>query len=362
MTGAELDALRDGLWQAVVSGDEGTALALVRQARTSGADPETLLVDVVAATQRRIGAAWAEGRLTVAREHAATAINDRVVTLLTTPHEGARPAPRRGRVVVACVEGEWHALPARLVTEVLRLRGWRVDFLGARTPTRHLVNHLHRCTADAVLLSSSLPTRLPAAHAAVTACQAVGTPVLTGGAAFGPDGRYARLLGADGWAPGAQEAADILAAGLERPGNAVVRHPVDDLPHLADQEYTLVTRARPRLVKQTFADLSDRLPAVRGYDDEQRERIAEELAHTVDFLAAALYVDDTDLFTGFLGWTADILTARGISSRCSLSPALSALGEQLHDFPRSRRLLDEGALALGDPAGPVTVTPREGRR
>ncbi|MFG2545881.1 B12-binding domain-containing protein [Streptomyces sp. NPDC048594] len=348
MTGAELDALRDDLWQAVVRGDEGTALALVRQARTSGADPETLLVDVVAGTQRRIGAAWAAGRLTVAREHAATAINDRVVTLLTTPDEGARPAPHRGRVVVACVEGEWHALPARLVTEVLRLRGWRVDFLGARTPARHLVNHLHRSTADAVLLSSSLPTRLPAAHAAVTACQAVGTPVLTGGGAFGPDGRYARLLGADGWAPGAREAADVLAAGLERPANAAARHPVDDLPHLADQEYALVTRARPRLVKQTFADLSDRLPAVRRYDDQQRERIAEDLAHTVDFLAAALYVDDPDLFTGFLMWTADILTARGVPGH-SLLPALASLGEQLHDCPRARRLLDEGALALKVP-------------
>ncbi|RSN46951.1 cobalamin-binding protein [Streptomyces sp. WAC 04229] len=348
MTGAELDALRDDLWQAVVGGDEGAALALVRQVRTSRADPETLLVDVVADIQRRIGAAWAEGRLTVAREHAATAINDRVVTLLTTPDERAEPAPQRGRVVVACVEGEWHALPARLVTEVLRLRGWRVDFLGAQTPARNLVNHLHRCTADAVLLSSSLPTRLPAAHGAVTACQAVGTPVLTGGAAFGPDGRYARLLGADGWAPGAREAADVLAAGLERPANAAARHPVDDLPHLADQEYALVTRARPRLVKQTFADLSDRLPAVRRYDDEQRDRTAEGLAHTVDFLAAALYVDDAELFTGFLTWTADILTARGVPGH-SLLPALASLGEQLHGCPRARRLLDEGALALEAP-------------
>ncbi|MEU9639524.1 B12-binding domain-containing protein [Streptomyces tendae] len=348
MTGADLDAVRKGLWHAVADGDEDTALTLARQARNSGADSETLLVDVVAGIQRRIGAAWAADRLSVAQEHAATAINDRVVTLLTTPDEDAEPPARRGRVVVACVEGEWHALPARLVAEVLRLRGWRVDFLGARTPARHLVDHLRRSAADAVLLSSSLPTRLPAAHAAVTACRSVGTPVLVGGAAFGADGRYARLLGADAWAPGAREAADVLAAGLERPAHPAVRPPVDYLPHLADQEYALVTRARPRLVKQALADLSDRLVAVRRFDDEQRERTAEDLAYTVDFLAAALYVDDTDLFTGFLTWTADILTARGVPGR-SLLPALRSLGEQLHAFPRARRLLDEGAHALGDP-------------
>ncbi|WP_431781977.1 cobalamin B12-binding domain-containing protein [Streptomyces chumphonensis] len=347
MSRSALDTLRDDLWRAVAGGDEAAALELVRRARGPVADAETLLVAVVADLQGRIGAAWAEDRLSVAQEHAATAINDRVVTLLSTPETGGGPPARRGRVVVACVEGEWHALPARLVAGVLRLRGWQVDFLGAQTPTRHLVNHLHRTTADTVLLSSSLPTRLPAAHAAISACHAVGTPVLAGGAAFGPDGRYAGRLGADAWAPGAREAADVLAAGVETSASSATRHPVDDLPHLADQEYTLVVRARPRLIKQTLADLSDRHPDVRRYDDEQRERTAETLAHIVDFLAAALYVDDSDVFTRFLTWSADILTARRVPA-LSLLPALDSLGEQLHDFPRARRLLGDGAAGLTD--------------
>jgi methanogenic corrinoid protein MtbC1 len=345
MTGLDLDAVREELWQAVADGDEHTGLSVVRRARAAGADPETLLVEVVAGIQRRIGAAWAQNRLSVAQEHAATAINDRVVSLLTAPDEDARPPAPHGRVTVACVEGEWHALPARLVAEVLRLRGLRVDFLGAQTPTRHLVTHLHRTGADVVLLSSSLPVRLPAAHAAITACHAVGIPVVAGGAAFGPDGRYARRLGADAWAPNAREAADVLAAGLPHPVSGGGRQPVDDLPHLADQEYTLVVGARPRLVARTLADLAERFPAVRDYDDDQRERTAEDLAHIVDFLGAALYVDDADLFTGFLTWTAEILAARGVPAR-SLLPALDLLTEQLHDFPRARRLLKEGAAVL----------------
>ncbi|MYS44742.1 cobalamin-binding protein, partial [Streptomyces sp. SID5998] len=101
-----------------------------------------------------------------------------------------------GTVTVACVDGEWHALPARLLAEVLRCRGHRVDFLGAQVPTPHLIAHLHRTAPAVVALSSSLPVRLPDAHTAITAVQALGIPVLAGGAAFGDDGRYARLLGA----------------------------------------------------------------------------------------------------------------------------------------------------------------------
>lgn len=211
---AALRRLADDLWEAVSRGDEHAAYGVVLGAHDAGADHESLLIDVIGTVQRTVGQEWAANRMSVAREHAATAINDRVVAALAARHTPSAGGERRGRITVACVDGEWHALPARLLAEVLRLRGWHVDYLGAQVPAQHLIGHVHRTGPDAVALSSSLATRLPAAHAAVTACQAVGVPVLTGGAAFGADGRYAGMIGADAWAPDARAAADLLA---ERP-------------------------------------------------------------------------------------------------------------------------------------------------
>lgn len=338
--------LRERLWQAVIEGAEYDAVDAVHAGLDAGWDEEALLLDVVAAVQEKIGAEWAADRITVAQEHAATAINERVIAVLVhrRPQDGP-DAPSRGRVTVSCVDGEWHAFPARLVAEVLRLRGWQVDYLGAQTPTPHLVAHQHRTNSDAVLLSGSISTHLPAAHAAITACQAVGVPVVAGGRAFGTDGRYARALGADAWAPDARGAAAALEAGLSRP--KAVRDAVDDLPHLADQEYTMVVRSRSRLVKQVLAELESRFPAMRGYSDAQRERTAEDLVHIIDFLTTALYLDDAEVFTGFLRWTSEVLTARGVPVR-SLALGLDILGEQLHDFPRALRLVHEGAAALQD--------------
>ncbi len=350
MIGTPLSAaeLRDRLWQAVLEGGEYEAVDTVRAGLDAGWEEEALLLDVVAAVQERIGAEWAADRITVAQEHAATAINERVITALVHRRPANGPAgPYRGRVTVSCVDGEWHAFPARLVAEVLRLRGWQVDYLGAQTPTPHLVAHQHRTNSDAVLLSGSISTHLPAAHAAITACQAVGVPVVAGGRAFGPDGRYARALGADAWAPDARGAAAALEAGLERP--AAVRNTVDDLPHLADQEYTMVVRSRSRLVKQVLVDLESRFPAMRAYSDAQRERTAEDLVHIMDFLATALYLDDAEVFTDFLRWTAEVLTARGVPVH-SLMSGLDIIGERLHDFPRGLRLVREGAAALREGA------------
>ncbi|MFF4321372.1 B12-binding domain-containing protein [Streptomyces sp. NPDC001568] len=336
-------ALVDSLWAAVLAGDERAAADVIRQALDDGADPEGVLLDVIGRVQGRVGEEWAANRITVAQEHAATAINERVVAVVAG-HPVAAAEPSMGRVLVACVDGEWHGLPARLVTEVLKLRGWNVDYLGAHVPTPHLVAHIHRTGPDVVALSGSIPTRLPTAHATITACQAAGTPVLVGGAAFGPDGQYARLLGADAWAPDARTAADRLERHpLTRPQPD--HQPIDDLPHLADQEYTMVARTRRRLVRTVFTGLEERYPPMRGYTEAQRERTAEDLAHIVDFLGVALYTGDEELFTRFLLWTAGILQARGVPAR-SLPPALDILGRELKDFPRATDILRHATVRL----------------
>ncbi|GAB3008125.1 cobalamin-dependent protein [Amycolatopsis acidiphila] len=339
------------LWDAVTTGNEYTASGIVLTALDEGLPAESVLLDVIGVVQRKIGEEWAANRLSVAQEHVATAINDRAVATLV--HTVRPPEPRRGRVTVACVAGEWHALPARLLAEVLRLRGFRVDYLGAQVPSPHLITHLHRTGPDAVALSSSIPTRLPTAHATITACQAAGVPVIAGGAAFGPGGRYAKLLGADAWGPDARAAADRLEDSLPRPQAG--HQPIDDLPHLADQEYTMIVRTAPQLVEAVYAGLEERVPAMRDYTEQQRQYTAEDLAHIVEFLATSLYIGDDELFTDFLGWTAQILTARGVPAR-SLRPALELLGGELRDFPRAARLLELAGDHLGGVLGPVPDT------
>lgn len=332
---------------ALAARDERGALAVALGAIEAGAGEEGVLLDVIAAAQRRVGTEWAANRFSVAQEHAATAISERVIAaVMTRPGRVEAAGPRRGRITVACADGEWHGLPARLLAELLTLRGWQVDYLGAHVPGPHLIAHLHESGPDAVALSSSLSTRLPTAHAMITACQAAGVPVIVGGAAFGPDGRYARLLGADAWAADARAAAEQLAQPLPRP--RAPHQAVEDLPHLLDQEYTLIFRSRAGIVNDVLDELPERFPAMRSYTDQQLQYTAEDIAHIVDHLAAALYVDDEELFTGFLAWTASILRARHVPPH-ALGAAVAILRPRLRDFPRALRY-----LAATEP-----VTPRE---
>jgi methanogenic corrinoid protein MtbC1 len=119
---------------------------------------------VLAPLQREVGERWHAGSMTVAEEHLVTqAARQRVVALLHS-------APRRTRqhVVAACFPNDEHELG--LMGAALRFRhaGWRVTFLGARTPAEHLARVVRVVTPQLVALSSVVDEGIDAFRAALT--------------------------------------------------------------------------------------------------------------------------------------------------------------------------------------------------
>jgi methanogenic corrinoid protein MtbC1 len=247
---------------------------LVAELARAGATVEELVLDLLAPVQREVGLRWERREWSVAEEHAATAIVDVTLAMVTLDEP-----PSDGRhVVVACVEGEWHSLTARMAAEIFRHRGWSVTFLGPSVPPGDLGAYAAESAPDAVALSSTLPILLPGARRCIAACRDQGVPVLAGGPGFGPDGRYAGLLGADGWEPGAVAGTARLDRWLESP-------PQDRLPGLdPDEEQQRLEDSRTDLVARAL----QRAPA-----GDDAVRSALEMA--VSALESAALVADPEL-------------------------------------------------------------------
>lgn len=337
--------LADAFFERVRDRDEEGALDLVREALAAGADHETVLLDVIAAVQSRVGVMWQANEWSVAQEHAATHISERA-TGLVLEHGLARTGRTepRGTVVAACVEGEWHGLPVRLLGDVLRLRGWRVTFLGANVPAHHLAVYLQETTPDVVALSCSLPSHLVGAHSMITAATRTGVPVIAGGAGFGPDDSLARSLGATLWAADARSAADLL----ERELPLTLSWPVEEVL-TPTAEYASLVRRRRDLVRSGM-EHSRRSYEARGLSlrGGALDRTVEDLGHIVDFLLAALYVGDEKVFTRFLSWTRVVLRTRGVPLD-SVAEVLLLLERELFDYPRTCAVLRSGRAVLGRP-------------
>ncbi|KXK59020.1 cobalamin-binding protein [Micromonospora rosaria] len=310
--------------------DQHGATALALGLVDAGRSVADVLVDLVAAAQREVGRRWLTGRWSVAQEHAATHVSELVVTAVAAR---TRTPGHRGHVVVACVEGEWHALAARIVAEVVRAAGWRVSFLGASVPARHLVSYLHQTGPDAVLMSCVQPNRLVRAARMVQACRSAGVPVIAGGPGFGPDGRWAPAVGAAAWGGSARDAAHLLERHRHPDGGSHPPAPADG------DEYVAVLRRRREVVELTLRALN---PPEDRVDD-----VATGVAHLLDALAAAIRVGDPQLLVDFATWQVTALTARS-GQPAVLDTVLERCAALLAEHPRAGHYLRLARTAVAE--------------
>ncbi|MFW6641244.1 cobalamin B12-binding domain-containing protein [Nocardiopsis algeriensis] len=321
--------------------DEEAALGTVRDALTAGAFPESLLMEVVAPVQERADVLRRGGEWTVSHEHAAAYIGERAVGAVVEHVAAHGPSPaERGKVTVACTDGDWRSLSARVLSGVLSLRGWRVAFLGVSVPVGSLALHLQETGPDILALSCSMSARLVAAHAMIGAAHRIQVPVIAGGAGFGPDDFLARRLGADLWAPDALQAADLLDAGPPY----VIGREEEALP--ASTAYAEVLQQREGLVhtalERAWGPGSPGSPDLQG---AELDHAVEYLGNIVDFLLAALYVGDRQVFGRYLARTREALRARDEPADGVLR-VLDVLEEELGEHPDALSTLGVGRDAL----------------
>jgi methanogenic corrinoid protein MtbC1 len=324
-TGQFLDAL--------ATADPAAALAVAEKALADVGGPEEpgavvdVLVHVVCAAQHEVGTRWLAGRWNVAREHAATAVSERVVAAL-----GDRlPPGHRGHVVVACADREWHALPARVVDAALRANGWRTTYLGASLPPVQLAQYLHDTGPDALALSCSLAGSLLGARRTIEASREAGVPVLLGGSALDREGLRAARLGAHGYAPDARSAADVVAT-LPRTASpaAPLAHPgADEAAEIGVRRAILAAAVRDRV------DLAIGPGAV---GEEWLEALDGLVPLVVDAVAAALLVADPTVLDEARDWAGMVLLHRGAGGE-ELAMVGRSLADELRELPEAAELL-----------------------
>jgi MerR family transcriptional regulator, light-induced transcriptional regulator len=174
-----LDALR----AADAPGAYRVAAGALRQGM---ATPE-LYQRVIAPAMHEIGELWQRGALTVADEHLATALTNRVLAALRPPPDAAA-TPGRGRALLAAVEGEQHALGLRMAADLLEDAGFDTVYLGADVPTEALLQAVETLSPDLVALTATMPRLAPQLESVAAELRQAdpGLGLLIGGQAASP--------------------------------------------------------------------------------------------------------------------------------------------------------------------------------
>lgn len=331
MTGID-DQVISRYLEAARAGDHRSATALALELLHDGVPFDRIVEQVLIAGQQLTGERWWRNEWTVADEHLVTTTTAAVIEALSS---ASGPRSDAGRLLVVCAEGDWHGLPGRLFSERMRDRGWRVTFLGASTPADHVAAFLRRSGHDALAVTCGLPLTFAGAARLADVGHEAGLPVLIGGAGITPNPRRALELGADAPATSADEADAALR---ELVGTPVVRPPTP----LRWTAFNLEAEADD-LAHAAFADLEEAFPAMKGYDERQRQRTLEDLVYIVRHLAATVLVNDPTVWWDFAEWQQALLAARGVPEQ-AFDAGVAVLGTHLRDdYPQVARLLTSDA-------------------
>lgn len=168
-------------------GDENGAWTIIESALASGTEPREIYLEVLAPALRHIGDEWAAGRVTVAEEHRASVVTQRVIGRLGPRFN--RPGRKRGTIVIGAPQGDHHAVPSAMASDLLRGQGFNVIDLGANTPSQSFLDALS--SVDDLIAAGICATRSENEAAIEDTIELIhhdaGCPVVLGGRAIDAD-------------------------------------------------------------------------------------------------------------------------------------------------------------------------------
>jgi corrinoid protein of di/trimethylamine methyltransferase len=195
------------LYDAVLSGDQKTSIAVTREALEAGTDPMVLITEYMVPAMDEVGRLFeCEDYFVPELLLSARAMKGSLE--LIRPLLAARGDEPIGRVVIGTVKGDLHDIGKNLVGSMLEGGGFEVIDLGADVSAERFIEAVRTKNANIVCLSALLTVTMPSMRTTIEAIKTAGVrdqvKIMVGGAPVTP--QFADEIGADGYSDNASAA------------------------------------------------------------------------------------------------------------------------------------------------------------
>ena len=199
------------LGEAIIKGDQKTAVEITRQALDEGMNPKAILEDGLIAGMAIMGARFKANEVYIPEVLIAARAMKMAMEILEPKlvEAGVEPV---AKAIIGTVAGDLHDIGKNLVMMMLKGAGFEVIDMGVDVSTEKFVEEAKRSGAQIVGLSSLLTTTMSSMETTVKAFKDsdVTAKIIIGGAPVTQG--YADKIGADGYAADAATAVDVSKA------------------------------------------------------------------------------------------------------------------------------------------------------
>ncbi|MHB9134647.1 MAG: corrinoid protein [Armatimonadota bacterium] len=195
----------------IIKGKKNPAVELTNQAIAEGVDPQEIITNGLIAGMAVVGSKFKANEFYVPEVLiAARAMKECMAILKPLLAEtGAKPV---GTVVIGTVKGDLHDIGKNLVAMMLQGNGFEVVDLGVDVSPEKYIEAAKESKAEVIALSALLTTTMPGMKQTIDAMEAAGVrsslKVMVGGAPVTQ--KFSDEIGADGYAPDAASAVDLV--------------------------------------------------------------------------------------------------------------------------------------------------------
>ena len=195
------------LAEAVIKGDQNTALSVTKEALDEGMSPETVLADGLIAGMNVIGARFKNNEVYIPEVLIAARAMKTAMEILEPKLVEAGVEPL-AKAAIGTVQGDLHDIGKNLVVMMLKGAGFEVIDMGVDVTPEKFVETIKETGVKIVGMSALLTTTMPAMENSVKALRDAGCDckIMIGGAPVTQG--YADKIGADGYAADAASAVD----------------------------------------------------------------------------------------------------------------------------------------------------------
>jgi 5-methyltetrahydrofolate--homocysteine methyltransferase len=201
---ADLKALAD----AIIKGDQNTAVEITKTALQEGTAPKSVLNEGLIAGMDVVGARFKKNEVYIPEVLISARAMKMAMELLEPELVKAGVEPV-GKFLIGTVQGDLHDIGKNLVAMMMKGAGFEVTDIGIDVPVEKFIDQAKAAGVQLVGMSALLTTTMPAMEKTLKALKDAGVKakIMVGGAPVTQG--YADKIGADGYAADAASAVDV---------------------------------------------------------------------------------------------------------------------------------------------------------
>jgi len=169
---------------ALISGKRRSCHEIVDQIKNKMTSITYLYSQLFQESLYEVGRLWEFNQISVAVEHAATAITE---SLMNNVYADIEQADNKSlRVISTSAPNEYHQIGAKMVADLFEMNGWDTWYLGANTPTLELIHLAEDIKPHVIAVSLSVYFHLSDLTEMIQTIQKkiTGSTIIIGGQAF----------------------------------------------------------------------------------------------------------------------------------------------------------------------------------